>query len=161
MKTILVVLGMGGHTNQMLRLLEKLGNKYNYEFVVGHDDKTSAPKVKDRGPIFIMKNPRLMKDNNIFKIILNMIPATIDSFRILRKSRAKVLLGCGPSLILPLFFVAKVFFSKKLIFFESWVRVEHKSISGKLIYPYCNLFFVQWPELQKKYKKSIYAGRLG
>ena len=161
MKTILVVLGMGGHTNQMLRLVDRLGYRYNYEYVVGDDDKTSVPKIKYKGPVFVMKNPRLMKDKSLFKIILKMFPATVHAFKILRKTKAKVVLGCGPSLVLPLFWLAKVLFRKKLIFFESWVRVENKSISGKLIYPYCDLFFVQWPKLQKKYRKSVYAGRLG
>lgn len=162
MKTkILVSLGMGGHTNQMLRLLELLGDRYDYEFVVGDDDRTSAPKVEGKGTIYVMKNPRLMKDKNIILIFFKMFPAAIDSFRTLRKTKAKVLLGCGPSLDLPLFFVAKVFFRMKLIFFESWVRVENKSMTGKLIYPFCDLFLVQWPKLQKKYSKAVYAGRLG
>lgn len=161
MKTIMVALGMGGHTNQILRLVDKLGDRYNYEYVVGDDDKTSVPKIKYKGPIHVIKNPRLMKDNSIIKVIFKMIPAAIQSFNILRKTKAKVLLGCGPSFNLPLFFIAKIFFRKRLIFFESWVRVENKSITGKLIYPYCDLFMVQWPKLQKKYKKSIYAGRLG
>lgn len=161
MKTILVVLGMGGHTNQILRLVDMLGDKYNYEYVVGDDDKTSISKIKYKGPIYIMKNPRLMKDKSIFPIIFKMFPASFHSLKILFKTKARVLLGCGPSLVLPLFFLAKILFRKKLIFFESWVRVENKSISGKLIYPYCNLFLVQWPKLQKKYKKSVYAGRLG
>jgi len=160
MKTVLVMLGMGGHTNQMLRLIEMIGPIYNYEYVIGHDDKTSVPKIKFKGPIYVMKNPRLMDDKSIFKVVINMIPASVHSFRILSKTKAKVVIGCGPSMNLPMLFLAKLFL-KKVIFFESWVRVETKSLAGKLIYPFCDLFLVQWPKLKKKYKKAVYAGRLG
>ncbi|MDP3029141.1 MAG: hypothetical protein Q8O04_06545 [Deltaproteobacteria bacterium] len=47
------------------------------------------------------------------------------------------------------------------IFIESWSRVTTKSTTGKICYYLSDLFFVQWPELIKRYPKAIYAGRLG
>lgn len=161
MKTVLIALGMGGHTNQMLRLVDKLGEIYNYEYVVGHDDQTSISKIKFKGPVHKIYNPRLMKDKSLFIIILKMFPTTFNAFKILWKTKAKVVLGCGPSFNLPLLWLAKVIFRKKVIFFESWVRVENKSMTGRLIYPYTDLFLVQWPKLKEKYEKAVYAGRLG
>ncbi len=48
----------------------------------------------------------------------------------------------------------------KVVVFESWCRFEHKSITGKVLYRFSDLFFIQNRELQKLYKKAIYRGRL-
>jgi len=159
MKKILVILGMGGHTSQTLRLLELLGAEYNYEYVLGHDDQTSAQKIKFPGKINRMTNPRLMKDKSLLKVALKMIPATFHAAKILWKAKPQALLSAGPSLAIPLFWLAKLF-RIKTIFIESWVRVHHKSTTGKLVYPVSDLFLVQWETMKKVYQKAIYAGRL-
>jgi UDP-N-acetylglucosamine:LPS N-acetylglucosamine transferase len=159
MKKILIVLGMGGHTSQILRLVDLMGSDYNYEYIVGHDDQTSAKKVKFLGKIYRMKNPRLMKDKSLIKVFFNMFPTTIAAFRILRKSNPDTIISAGPSLTIPLFWLAKII-RIKTIFVESWVRVHHKSQTGKLVYPVSDLFLVQWATMKKVYPKAVYAGRL-
>ncbi|MBI2102597.1 UDP-N-acetylglucosamine--LPS N-acetylglucosamine transferase [Candidatus Woesearchaeota archaeon] len=158
-KKMLVVLGMGGHTAQILRLLDSLGDTYEYEYVIGHDDTTSAAKIKLKGKIHVMRNPRLMTDKSIAKVALNMVPSTIDAFSILRKTKPDAILSAGPALTIPLFWLAKAR-GTKTIFVESWVRVHHQSLTGRLVYPVSDLFFVQWESMTKTYPKAIYAGRL-
>ncbi|MDP3989959.1 MAG: PssD/Cps14F family polysaccharide biosynthesis glycosyltransferase [archaeon] len=158
MKT-LVVLGMGGHTAQVLRLLQLIGDNYDYEYVVGHDDKTSVSKIKHSGKIYLIRNPRLMKDKSIVKVFFNMFFTTIAAWKILSKSKPDVIIGAGPAICIPLFWIAKLN-GIKTIFIESWVRVSHKSNAGRLVYPVSDLFFVQWRSMKKVYPKSIYAGRL-
>lgn len=159
MKKIVVVLGMGGHTSQILRLVKLLGNKYTYEYVLGHDDQTSAEKIKYPGKMYVMRNPRLMRDKSMIKVFFNLFPATRDAFRILRQSKPDAILSAGPSLTIPLFWLA-TFLKVKTIFIESWVRVHHKSQTGKLVYPVSDLFLVQWESMKKVYPKAVYAGRL-
>jgi len=159
-KTILVVLGSGGHTAQILRLVNLLGDKYDYEYIVGREDKTSEKRIKYFGRVFRLNTPRLMKDKSLFVVYLKMILTTIDALKILFRTKSKVILSAGPASSLPLFFLAKKLFGKKTIFIESWVRVRNKSITGGLIYPHSNLFFVQWPEMKKQYPNAIFAGRL-
>lgn len=43
---------------------------------------------------------------------------------------------------------------------ESICRVKDLSLSGKLLYPICDLILVQWKELQEKYSKTEYIGLL-
>lgn len=164
-KKLLVVLGMGGHTAQTLRLLDLLGDGYDYEYVLGHDDKTSAAKIKFPGKIHMMRNPRVMTDKSLLKVVLNMIPATFQALSILRKTKPDAVLSAGPSLAIPLFWLVKAFHliparKIKTIFIESWVRVHHKSLTGRLVYPVSDIFFVQWESLKKEYPKATYAGRL-
>lgn len=162
MKKILVALGMGGHTSQTLRLinlLEEKGEDYRYEYVLGDDDQTSLAKIKYKGKMYRMKNPRLMKDKSLIPVFFKMIPATWDAGRILWKSNPHAIISAGPSMAIPLFWMAKLW-GVKTIFIESWVRVKHKSLSGRFVYPVSDLFFVQWPSMKKVYKRALYAGRL-
>lgn len=160
---ILVHLGMGGHTSQILRLLEMvedgIGNKYSYDYLLGDDDQTSAKKIKSPGKIHVIKNPRLMKDKSLLIVFLKMFPTTIGLISLLLKTKPKAVISAGPSLAIPLFWLAKLF-GVKTIFIESWVRVHHKSQAGKFVYPVSDLFFVQWPTMKKVYPRAIYAGRL-
>ena len=159
MKKLLIVLGMGGHTSQILRLVERLGSRYTYEYVKGHDDTTSTSVLSFKGKIYTMKNPRLMKDHSLLKVTWNMVPATIQALRILKRSKPDAIISAGPSLAIPLFWLARMM-GIKTIFMESWVRVHHKSWAGRLVYPVSDLFLVQWESLKRVYPKAIFAGRL-
>jgi beta-1,4-N-acetylglucosaminyltransferase len=159
MKKVLIMLGMGGHTSQILRLVDMISENYEYEYIIGHDDQTSMKKIKFPGKIYRMKNPRLMKNNSLIPVFFNMFATTIDAFKILIKSKPKVIISAGPSFSIPTFWIAKLF-GKKTIFIESWVRVHNKSLTGKLVYPVSDLFLVQWESMKKVYPKSVYAGRL-
>ncbi|KAG0029655.1 UDP-N-acetylglucosamine transferase subunit [Podila clonocystis] len=48
----------------------------------------------------------------------------------------------------------------ELVFIESFARVGTLSLAGKLLYPLCDHFLVQWPGLQKKYPRAEYIGVL-
>ncbi len=158
-KNLLIHLGMGGHTSQILELTKNLDPTHQFQYLVGHDDQTSAKKIHHPGKVHTIKNPRLMKDKSLFRVVLNMFPTTIQGFNILRKAKPDVFISAGPSAAIPLFWIAKVM-GIKTIFIESWVRVHHKSQTGKLVYPVSDLFLVQWESMKKVYPKAKHAGRL-
>uniref|UniRef100_A0A8C3N523 UDP-N-acetylglucosamine transferase subunit ALG14 n=1 Tax=Geospiza parvula TaxID=87175 RepID=A0A8C3N523_GEOPR len=47
-----------------------------------------------------------------------------------------------------------------IVYVESICRVETLSLSGKILYYFSDYFIVQWPNLKKKYPKSVYLGRI-
>jgi len=159
-KKILVILGGGGHTVQMLRLVEKLGNNFIYGYVVGYDDQLSEKGIKIKGEIYHIYDLRDKKDKSLILVGFKLVPSLLSSFFVLRKSKPNMIVGCGPGLCIPIIFLAK-FFGVKTIFIESWVRSKKKSITGKILYYFSDLFFVQWPDLRRIYKRAIFAGRLG
>ena len=61
-------------------------------------------------------------------------------------------------------FVLHFLFLKKqpahIIFVESFCRVQHLSLTGKLLYPIADKFLVQWPGLTAKYHRAEYVGTL-
>lgn len=158
-KKLLIILGKGGHTEQMLKLINDFKNDYQFEYVISKDDKVSAYKIKIPGKVFRMFNPRKMSDKSPFIVALKMIPAFFDAFKIVSKTKAKCIISCGPGMAIPIILAGKLF-GKKIIFIESWSRIYSKSLSGKISYHLSDLFFIQWEELKKKYPKAIYAGRL-
>lgn len=160
-KTVLVVLGGGGHTVQLLKLVDNLSRNYNYEYVIASDDRISEKKIRIKGRIFRILNPRKMTDKNLIKVILKFIPSAIQVISVLSGSKASSIIAAGPALSLHIAFLGKYLFRKRIIFLESWSRVYSKSLAGRLTYPFADLFFVQWPQEKRNYPKSIYAGRLG
>ena len=49
----------------------------------------------------------------------------------------------------------------RLVFVESFCRVESLSLTGLLVRPVCDAFVVQWEQLKEKYKDSVcYYGRI-
>lgn len=47
-----------------------------------------------------------------------------------------------------------------LVYVESVCRVQSLSLSGRLVYPICDRFVVQWPQLRDKFPRATYLGRL-
>jgi beta-1,4-N-acetylglucosaminyltransferase len=50
----------------------------------------------------------------------------------------------------------------RILYLESIARVHKLSLSGYILYlsRMADQFFVQWPELQERFPRSTYAGRL-
>ena len=58
MTRVLVVLGEGGHTRQMLQLLDQLGPAYQYLYVLAAEDELSAQKIRLPGEVQRVGRPR-------------------------------------------------------------------------------------------------------
>ena len=110
-KTIMLVLGGGGHTKQLLILADKLKEKYRIEYVIKKEGKKGKKRLD--GKIFRILNPRPMDDANIFKTILRLFPYTFQAIKILAKSQAKAIIICGPAISTPIAFLGKMIFNNK------------------------------------------------
>jgi beta-1,4-N-acetylglucosaminyltransferase len=157
---LIIVLGSGGHTTQIVRITEMLYDSYDFEYVANNDDDKSIKKIKFSGDVHVIPRPRRVYDKSVVRSIFLTINSIFKSFSIIMNSKSVGIVSAGPGLAVPLFIWASIF-RKKRIFIESWSRVTTKSTTGKICYYLSNLFFVQWPELIKRYPKAIYAGRLG
>ena len=154
---VLAILGKGGHTTQMLRLLEKMPKDYEYSYVICYEDPISEKKVE--GLIYKVNMPSMEGDSNFIKVIRTL--RTISQAAIaLIKDNPHVVITAGPGVGAIFSYIGKLL-GKKVIFIESWARVYSRSDSGKVVYPIADLFFVQWKEMKKVYPNAIYAGRLG
>ena len=48
----------------------------------------------------------------------------------------------------------------QVVYIESFARVDHPSLTGRLVHPVANRFFVQWPGMVRHFPKAEYRGGL-
>mmetsp|Transcript_5666 Transcript_5666/g.9170 ORF Transcript_5666/g.9170 Transcript_5666/m.9170 type:complete len:250 (-) Transcript_5666:214-963(-) len=185
----MVVLGSGGHTSEMLRLIEKL-DETRYvplTFVVAQTDHTSEKRVRHH----YEKRPEKLAGSSFVyiprsrevgqgwpssaaataralvvgaRLILGNDPERPGTFP-RRRRRPDLLLCNGPGTCIPiagLCFLGNMLFGvkTKIVFVESFCRVKTLSLSGKIMYPFADRFIVHWPELQQKFHRSEYIGHI-
>ncbi len=81
------------------------------------------------------------------------------AWRVLRKERPDVIISTGAGVAVPFLWVGRLL-GIRTVFIDSLTRIRDLSLSGKLVYPVVNRFFVQWPDLTSRYPRSVYGGRV-
>jgi beta-1,4-N-acetylglucosaminyltransferase len=66
--------------------------------------------------------------------------------RVLREHDPEVVISTGAALALPFFLLGRLQ-RRRLVYVESITRVERLALTGRLVYPLTDAFFVQWPSL--------------
>lgn len=66
--------------------------------------------------------------------------------RVLREQDPGVIVSTGAGLALPFFLLGKLQ-RRRLVYVESITRVEKLALTGRLVYPLADAFFVQWDSL--------------
>ncbi|RME44908.1 MAG: hypothetical protein D6796_11150 [Caldilineae bacterium] len=155
---LLVVLGEGGHTKEMITLVDMLSAPYEYGYVVVRGDEVSEAKIRRPGKIYHITRPRY-KRLRFWIDSINTLRCAVEAFRILREFRPVAVVSAGPSVAVPVSLVAK-WMGISVIFVETGSRITSLSMTGRILYRFADLFFVQWPELAERFPKAIYAGRL-
>eukprot|EP01023_Acetabularia_acetabulum_P066561 TRINITY_DN9004_c0_g1_i4.p1 TRINITY_DN9004_c0_g1~~TRINITY_DN9004_c0_g1_i4.p1 ORF type:complete len:217 (-),score=10.44 TRINITY_DN9004_c0_g1_i4:228-878(-) len=174
----MIVLGSGGHTAEMLKLISYM-DLYKYAprvYVVAETDSHSESKA--------IKQEMDMQDNlsepKIFRIprsrevgqsYFTSFLTTCYSFAFgivaVLIHRPDVVLVNGPGTCIPIVVAATIFrcmglISGKVIYIESIARVTRLSLSGKILYylGWADSFEVMWKRLTQKYPRAHFAGRL-
>ncbi len=147
---ICIVSSAGGHLVQCLKLLPIFKK---HEVSVITFEKTPLKTLLKGLKAYLIENP---KRNPIKYIIF-----TPKFLNILIKEKPNVVITTGAGVAVPICIFAKLFFNSKIIFIESFSRIYKPSSTGKILYNFADLFFIQWPKLRTKYgEKAIYAGSL-
>jgi beta-1,4-N-acetylglucosaminyltransferase len=89
--------------------------------------------------------------------VTNLIRNLWLAWRVLRRNRPDAILSTGAALAVPFFAVGKLL-GVRLVYVESVTRTETISLSGRLVYPLADRFFVQWPEAAGRLRRAEYAG---
>ena len=71
----------------------------------------------------------------------------------------------GPGTAVPLMLAAYILrrvklADTKLLYIETFARVNDLSFSAKILYRFSDKFIVQWPDLQRRYPKADFYGHL-
>lgn len=169
-----VVLGSGGHTTEILRLVSALGDNYDERFYILADtDSTSLAHVnvvesrKRSGNYKILTIPRSREVRQSYvSSVWTTLVSLYRSVPIVYCIRPQVVLCNGPGTCIPIctlaYLVDLVFFRTcRIIFVESICRVKRLSLSGKILYylRMADVVLVQWPQLLQRYPRALYISR--
>jgi len=91
--------------------------------------------------------------------VKNLIRNTVLAARVIGSERPTHLLSTGAAVAVPFFYVGRVA-GARLIYIEVFDRVEKASLTGRLVKPVTQDFFVQWPEQMDIYPKASLLGPL-
>ncbi len=89
----------------------------------------------------------------VFKFVWNIILSFI--YFMIEQPTTIITTGAGASY--PTCIFARIF-KRRIIYIESFAKLNSESMTGKMVYPFANYFFVQWPEMKKVYPNSVYSG---
>lgn len=159
---ICLVCSPGGHLIECLNLLDAFSPEDELILVTQHEDfEINSPNINK---IYFLKNLIVKKVNSskitkMFYLVISMIYWFIKAFYILLLEKPDLILSTGSEIAIPFFYIGKLL-QIKTIFIESLTRINELSGTGKILLKVTDIFLVQWPNLSKKYKNTMYKGNL-
>ncbi|CAL9735288.1 UDP-N-acetylglucosamine transferase subunit Alg14p [Monosporozyma servazzii] len=178
---LFIFLGSGGHTGEMLRLIqnykEVLLNKES-TLHIGYSDNESLNKMKDLSNIFECKmkfyefkkarevgaNIKSSLRTIILTLLTSLMHVVSIKLQMLNKPHLVLLNGPGTCCIITIWFklldLMSLMTSSNIIYVESLARIKTLSLTGKILYWLADEFIVQWEDLQTSYPRSKYFGIL-
>ncbi|TDH74049.1 hypothetical protein CCR75_008186 [Bremia lactucae] len=170
---VMAVLGSGGHTTELLKLMKNLKRAVYtpITFVVAKTDNTSQAKTElDWKPTIKDSFVVIPRSREVGQSWLSTVWTTLRSFlscvQLVYHCRPELVLCNGPGTCIPvcaavlLLRIFRIQMNSKIIFSESFARVNHLSLTGKLLYYVADEFVVQWPQLQVMYPRTRHLGVL-
>ena len=145
---VLLVCSPGGHLFQML-CLEEAWRDLDRTWVTL--EAPDAEYLLEYERVELGRGPT---NRSIRALIANLRVA----WRVVRRERPDAILSTGAALALPFFLVGKLF-GARLVYVESLTRTEGLSLTGRLVYPFADVCFVQWPEADSR-RRTRFAGSL-
>lgn len=139
----------GGHFEQLM-MLKPLMEEQDC-FVV--TEKLEYDVITSGCPIkYVMQINRSDK-TFIFKFLYNIV----ISYGIVIKQRPDLIISTGALAAIPMMIWTKVF-RGKVIYIESFAKIDNPTISGKIAYIFADQFYVQWESMKKFYPNAICKG---
>lgn len=91
--------------------------------------------------------------------IPNLLRNLVLAIRVLRDWRPDVVVSNGAAVAVPFFLVARLL-GVRTVYLEVYDRVDSRTLTGRLVRPFTDLFLVQWPEQLDLYPEARLVGPL-
>jgi len=147
MTRVLLVCSPGGHLQQMLAL------RAAWEGFDRHWVTLRAPDTE-----FELANESVTwahgpTNRSVSKLSRNLLVART----VLREVNPDAVLSTGAALAVPFLLLGRAQ-RRRVVYVESFTRVHEISLSGRIVYPFVNEFFVQWPQVAARRRRARYFG---
>lgn len=139
----------GGHFEQLM-MLKPLMEEQDC-FVV--TEKLEYDVITSEYPIKYVKQINRTDKTFIFKFLYNIV----ISYGIVLKQRPDLIISTGTLAAVPMIIWTKAF-RGKVIYIESFAKIDDPTISGKIAYKFADQFYVQWESMKKIYPNAICKG---
>lgn len=157
-RPVLIVLGEGGHTAELLALVDGLRADRRLHYVITAEDELSAGRLTRPGPIHRLPRPR-SKSAGPLEAGWRTLRTFAGAVAIALRVRPAAVVTTGPAIGVPVAVAARLF-GAEVVFVETISRITALSGTGRLMRRIADLYFVQWPDLAHQVPGSVYAGRL-
>lgn len=144
---VLIVCSSGGHLTQALALRSWWGEHERSWVTLPTEDARSrldGEQVVEAHYPTVRNLPNLARNFRLAR-------------RVLAERRPDLVFSTGAAVALP-FFVQARGFGARTVFLEPVDRITTPSLSGRLVYPFADLFLVQWESLRAVYPDARNVG---
>lgn len=148
-KKIAFVASSGGHLEEISRL-KGIEKKYESFLVTEKSDFVIKDFCEKRYYVPMMNRKQL-------SFLPRFIWLFYRTLVILLKEKPDFIITTGALVAYPFCVIGKLL-GIKVIYVESFARVNEPSLTGKLVYNMSDLFMVQWEDMLVKYPKSMLGG---
>ncbi len=153
MKKVLFISSTGGHLNELLQL-KSIMNKYDSYLITEKTKSTISLKEEYKDKIsYLIYGTKHNMLTYPFKLLAN----CFKSFYFYFKIKPDVIVTTGAHSAGPMCCIGKIFGSK-IIYIETFANIHSKTVTGRIVYKFADLFIVQWESMLKLYPKAIYGG---
>lgn len=143
---ICIVSSCGGHLTEV-RALRSVYERHPHFYVL--NDRVILPEDMEGKTSFIRHSERdLLFFVNLW-----------EAWRILRRERPTLILSTGAGPVVPFALVGKLL-GVATIYVETFARVSHPSISGRIMYRLADRFFYQWESQAESFPRAVCGGLL-
>lgn len=139
----------GGHLTHLYMLKPFWENKDRFWVTFDKEDARSLLEDEIVYPCYYPTNRSLKA------LFIN----TKLAIKVLKKEKPDLIVSSGAAVAVPFFYIGKLF-GAKTIYIEVFDRIDHSTITGKMVYPVTDRFIVQWEEMKKIYPKAINLGSI-
>lgn len=150
MAKICLVSSCGGHFMELIQLIPAVKE---YDFYILTEKNIASKSILEKYRHYYLSQQERKGIMFIFKFSWNII----KSLCIFLKERPNIIISTGAGASYPTCKIANLF-GKKVIYIESFAKINNKSKTGELVYKFADKFYVQWPEMLKVYPKAEYHG---
>ena len=132
----------GGHLAELERATAgiRFTDLYHVTFASG---RTPAPGER----VHLICHPRRRPGRTLLNLA--------QSLRVLLKERPALILSTGADVAVPTLILGRLL-GAEVVFVETGGTLE-PSLTGRLVYPFCHLFVVPWPEKLAAFPRAVLA----
>lgn len=149
---ICLISSSGGHLSQLKELIP-ISNKYNYFIIT--EKNGSSQVLKEQKKVYFL-NQQNRKSLDFFP---NVTKNICVSLKYILKERPEIIISTGAGAVIPFCFFGKIL-GAKVVFLESFAKVNSPTITGRIIYRFADQFYIQSKGLSKFYKKAKFKGTI-